>query len=299
MSRTNPVSLELNDPGFGGDPFEQKVYGPDFSKPIDESVDPFIDPKFEQRPSAGGDGKGLRRFLDRPLPDSVLAELAERTGGPQAEAINAELTERREENAAIAFRQAHPEYVVSESNYSYLREYLEKNGLAMSAANHETAFNYGIENGELPDLPEGTSRELSSAELLLVQRTAAQGGAKISEAIILYLKYALPSLNDEDVCALLADPSYVDLTNTAVMVAFSAATPEFPNTEEAAAAILAYAAGRPLNYQLCVTAWNHVKDGVLYEPEVPENPVTELENLSDKEISQALRGVSQLRASQR
>src|SRR6266571_1315580 len=86
----------------------------------------FVDEKFAPLDTRGNSvASGLKKFLSNP-DDAALAEVAARTGDAEfIRRYHEDREDRRQEQEATKFRQAHPEYFQSPKNYERLCSYLD------------------------------------------------------------------------------------------------------------------------------------------------------------------------------
>lgn len=135
-----------------------------------------------------------------------------------------------------------------------------------------------------------TIRDLTPQESLELGLLAAQNPG---EAFARYMELRCGKESED----LLRDPRFLPTYNQGVIFVFAHTTPQFPNTPEAIAYIKSFAAGRPLNIEMCKAAMKSYQ-AQPQEEEPPHVGEAELQNASDKELSESLRGLARARAEQ-
>jgi hypothetical protein len=255
----------------------------------------------------------LRRELAALAQDpSVLAELAKTDP-----AAARELEDRQEEEAAIEFKREHPGYFVCEENADRIDAYLEAKSLPMTAENLGQAYRDLHQHGKLRVSP-NEPRVIPEAEKIRLARMAANGD--VQTALAGYLEQRLPvavakrittAANYSIVEDIINRPENQPLLREATIEAWFWANPHTPPT----AALRKWFAGytkdmlafniktldsaffKYLNWQEAER--EAVTHNAVPEPVEPEPSPASLEDLSDAEIGELMRGVARERRASR
>jgi len=301
MSFNPKVPVLGYDPRFGG---LQGVDVVDVQKPVpDDGADPFLDNRFAPLDTGGlAQGNALRATLENPTAED-LAEAAQYSTDPEfKQKVEAELADIQNEKEAVAFKKAHPEYEPTDRNYQALLAYLRDNELLFTAESLDEAYKALLAVGKL-DVPEGTAKTLTDANLLTVARLAQSG--KVADALGAYLHFALPHLSSEELMLVPTDPAYLELCNEAVYYVFVNSQADYVDSEENRAYLNEYLNGRPASLTLLQAGWKTcVRDSLLRAADPPEQVPTpesirqSIENLSNEDLEDTLQAALRERARQ-
>jgi hypothetical protein len=207
----------------------------------------------------------LRRFVDDPDVEA-LSRVGEETGNP---GLLRDVRDRRGEVVAAEFKRRCPSYLPTDSNYRAITTTLAFNSLPFSEQNGDVdelvqlliergywtprnleACYRTLDREGLLDVPAGTARNLSEAELLRVMRLAqnGHGDAAIGE-------FLNAALDEEPDMELINDPAYRSVCDRAVLYVWECATADYSPNAERREFMRRYAAGRPRTLHLLDSAW--------------------------------------------
>jgi hypothetical protein len=266
----------------------------------------FIDPKFGQLDTSGlPTVNKLREAIENPddaLMEEALTEAARHSSDPdfKVKAL-ADVADRKQGREAEAFVKAHPDYEPTDSNYEALTAYIKDNDLPFTAENLAKAYDELLAAGEL-ELPEGTAKILTDAELLTIAR-AAQAG-KVADAIGMYLHFALPDVPVRKLDEIVGDPAYLDLCNAAVYFVFVHIQTDYADTDENRDWFNQYIGSRPVTVELLQHAWKERKREIVLAPSfqesqpTPENVRASFEAMDSQELEDTFHAVANERARQ-
>lgn len=296
ISEMDKEILDFFDPRFG------KVIGInddtvpfDPTKAAEDNGDPWLE-AFGDRLDRPPENK-LKQFVENATLEDYQ-EVAQRVRDPELlKRISEEVKDREEEKAALEFLKRRPEYEATDWNFTQLRRYLHENELAFTVDNLEVAFDELLKDGWI-STPPGEPKELSEWEQMRVARMAQSGS--LAEAVVSYLKFALPGLEDWQIQNATSDPKYRELCDGCTFFVFSHATNDFKNTEENFEFLMDFADGRPLTVGLLQEAWSARKrDAILHTEDLTSQPeAPDLDSLPAEEQERLYHAAVQERARQ-
>jgi hypothetical protein len=268
----------------------------------DQQEDGFEDKRFGQidrgGPRAPATGS-LKDMLSSLSEEEVLSALADSKDAREREKALAELRDIAQGQAAKEFLEANPDYYACDENYKAITERLYDNGVEapFTAADLQTAYEQLIAEGALEMAP-GSCYQLSEDQLLEIARLAQQG--RTADSIGLFLHYSLPDFSPAQLRQVANDSDYIPLCNESVYYTFTHCTQDYIDNDANRQFLMRFVGNKPYTLSLLQTAWAACKQyKVAAKTRVPE-PTREviaqdLNNLSDAEVADTLKAVTQLR----